>query len=278
MDWDYTLPRDEHADYVWGGQWLSSKEIDDAVQKSPFRINECTEDAFQKYHRTWSNTSEELENVKPFKKHRASVYGLEIEDAFEDYIKQNTHFCIRKAGKYDDHRHRTDYFLGIKNLEIPIDVKALKSVRRNTHQNKYFWIELHRNGWLFGPDSRSSLLAIECFPMSFKSEKGAMDEVARASANVDASADAGANAGANADAKAVSESFSERSLPKFVLVDKIALKEYCKERFKLALSLPPVMNAPQAFLRAYRRKKELYEWTGFVEFQDLLEHCALCRI
>lgn len=244
MDWDYTLSKDEHADYAWGGQWLTSKEIQDAVHKSPLYITDHDMSGFTKYHRTWTNTSEELDNVQSFHQTSASRYGLATECAFEDYVKENTSFAIKSAGRFNDHRYRTDYFLGIDSLEIPLDVKALKSVRHNTHQNKYFWIELHRNGWLFSPDSRSTLLAIECFPMH--------------------------------PGKDAPEGKSEKY--KFVLVDKLALKDFCKERFKEALTLPPVMNAPQALLRAYRRKGEKSEWLGFVEFKDLLEHCALCLI
>jgi hypothetical protein len=116
---------------------------------------------------------------------------------------------------------------------IPLDVKALKSVRDGRQQNKYFWVELHKNGFLFSPESRSTLLAVECF---------------------------------------------KQDSQKFVLLDKSVLKHYIAQVFSPALTQAPVMNAPQAFLRSYRRKGERSEWLGFVDFKECLENCAVSII
>jgi hypothetical protein len=116
---------------------------------------------------------------------------------------------------------------------LPIDVKALKSVRDGRQQNKYFWVELHRNGFLFSPDSRSTLLAVECF---------------------------------------------QQEKDKFIFLDKAALKTYVAKVFAESLKQNPVMNAPQAYLRGYRRKGERSEWLGFVDFKECLEHCAVGKL
>jgi hypothetical protein len=230
MDWDYTLPKDEYADYVWGGQWISIETVLDSVKKSPFFVNTFTAKSLEKYHSVWNNESELLSNLRPFHNTEGSRYGLSVEKNFEEYIKQSSNFSIESAGRYNDHIHRTDYFLTLGETTIPVDVKALKSVRDGRQQNKYFWVELHKNGFLFSPDSRSTILAVECFKQDFQ---------------------------------------------KFVLLDKSALKNYVAEAFRPALKQPPVMNAPQAFLRSYRRKGERSEWLGFVEFKDCLESCAI---
>jgi hypothetical protein len=94
-------------------------------------------------------------------------------------------------------------------------------------------VELHKNGFLFSENSRSTLLAVECF---------------------------------------------QQDKDKFILLNKNAVKLYVEKVFAEALKLPPVMNAPQAFLRGYRRKGERNEWLGFVDFKECLENCAVGKI
>lgn len=233
MDWDYTLPKDEFAEYVWGGQWITPAEVQEAVKKSPCWVDKCTPKNLEKYHRVWKNESEVLGDVRPFHNTEGSRYGLSVEKNFEEYIKASCTFSIESAGRYNDHIHRTDYFLTLGETIIPLDVKALKSVRDGRQQNKYFWVELHKNGFLFSPESRSTLLAVECF---------------------------------------------KQDSQKFVLLDKSVLKHYIAQVFSPALTQAPVMNAPQAFLRSYRRKGERSEWLGFVDFKECLENCAVSII
>jgi hypothetical protein len=61
-------------------------------------------------------------------------------------------------------------------------------------------------------------------------------------------------------------------------LNKSALKTYIEKVFAESLKKNPVMNAPQAFLRGYRRKGERSEWLGFVEFKDCVENCAVGKI
>jgi hypothetical protein len=160
MDWDYTVPRDEFAPYTPGGEWISSEEIDYSCKKSPLFINEVNEE-LRKYHCEWKLQDSKVENIRMFRHHKNTYYGMKMEDEFSSYITQHSEFTLEKTSEYDDHIHRTDFILIWKELKIPIDVKALKCVRNSRHQNKFLWVELHKNGFLFAPDSRSTLIAIE---------------------------------------------------------------------------------------------------------------------
>jgi hypothetical protein len=80
MEWDYTLPRDEFAEYVWGGQWLTQEEVHQAGKKSPYWIDHYTPQNLLPYHRTWKNESEVLANVRPFHNTQGSRYGLNVEN------------------------------------------------------------------------------------------------------------------------------------------------------------------------------------------------------
>jgi hypothetical protein len=235
MDWDYTLPRDMDADYVFGGQWYSTEELNSFAKQSPKFIpfTELTDSSLTAYHREWSDTSGTVLTMRPFHQTSASVYGRGVESMFIDYCKDSplSSFTLTPAGKYDDHVHRTDFFLNRNSLCIPVDLKALKSVRDHRRQNKYFWVELHKNGFLFSPQSRSTLLIVEV-----------------------------------------------QEKQNFIILDKAALKALVEEKFAASLKLPPVMAAPQAFERAYRRKGERQEWLGFLDFRDCLTHCAVSEV
>jgi hypothetical protein len=237
MEWDYTLPRDMDADYVYGGLWYTTEELNAFAQQSPKYIPfpEFSESSLSAYHREWADTSDTELSMRPFHKTSASLYGRGVESMFIDYVKESplASFTLTPAGKFDDHIHRTDFFLKRSSLCVPIDIKALKSVRDHRRQNKYFWVELHKNGFLFSTQSRSTLLIVEV---------------------------------------------NQEKTDKFIILDKAALKALVQEKFEPSLKLPPVMAAPQALERAYRRKGERQEWLGFLDFQDCVKKCAVSLV
>lgn len=235
MEWDCLQPRDYDAEYVYGGQWYTLEEINMFAKQSryiipEFRFNEAN---LKLYHAEWESKSAEIINMRPLRTFNGAKYGVNVELSFEEYIKTSclSDFTIEIAGKYNDYVHRTDFFLKKDSLTIPIDVKALKSVRDHRRQNKYFWVELHSNGFLFSKNSKSTLLVVECI--------------------------------------------EQPQSKKFILLNKNALKELVQEKFKPSLLLPPVISAPQAYLRPYRRNGEKQEWVGFLDFKDVLEQCAV---
>jgi hypothetical protein len=229
MDFNITQ-RDEFAPYTPGGEWITSEEIDVHCEKSP-KFMASISDKLKEYHLEWKSNDIKIEQIRPLHHHKNTFYGVQIEEEFSSYITENSLFKILKTTQYDDHIHRTDCFLLWNELKIPIDIKALKSVRNSRHQNKFFWVELHKSGFLFSPKSRSTLLAVEV----------------------------------------------DYHKKKFVFLDKALLKEYIREKFNGHSALP-VMDAPQAFERVYRRRGEKYEWLSFVKLSECLERSAVFRV
>lgn len=161
MDWDYTVPKDEFAPYTPGGEWLKSEDIDAHCEKSPLFMTKPNQEALQIYHSEWKSETTTVEDIRSLHHHKNTYYGIQVEKDFPTYLKQHSPFSAVKTTQYDDHIHRTDCFLTWDELKIPIDIKAIKCVRNSRHQNKYFWVELHKNGFLFAPKSRSKLIAVE---------------------------------------------------------------------------------------------------------------------
>lgn len=83
--------------------------------------------------------------------------------------------CIKQDLKYEKSSFAQDYYYHYdieiftnddieKNLKI--DIKGLKSLRRNgPKQNKYFFVELNVEGWLFG--GKANYIAIEIYEKKF---------------------------------------------------------------------------------------------------------------
>jgi hypothetical protein len=68
---------------------------------------------------------------------------------------------VQKASIQEDYYDHCDFKIEKFNkTNIKLDVKGLKSLRRNgLKQNKYFFVELHENGWL--KNGKSDYIAIQ---------------------------------------------------------------------------------------------------------------------
>lgn len=74
--------------------------------------------------------------------------GDKVEDSFLNLCKiQN--LKVRRATLYEDYYLHYDVAIEIEGEEILIDIKGLKSLRRNGPlQNEHIFVEIHEEGWL----------------------------------------------------------------------------------------------------------------------------------
>jgi hypothetical protein len=87
---------------------------------------------------------------------------------------------VQASSEYQDKCDRIDYFFHWQGAMIPLDVKALRSIKMYRGlQNRYTWIELHRNGSLFA--GRNTCIALQYAHTKFVLlSKSALQDFARA--------------------------------------------------------------------------------------------------
>jgi hypothetical protein len=82
------------------------------------------------------------------------------------FLLQKYQIDYQKSSLQDDYYHHYDIELFFQNKSCKIDVKGMKSLRRNgLKQNKYFFVELNVEGWLFG--GKADFIAVEMYTQQF---------------------------------------------------------------------------------------------------------------
>lgn len=105
--------------------------------------------------------TKDIRKVPTFKKSwDQKKEGDKTEKLFIDKCKLNN-LNYRCASLQEDYYDHVDVIIENKDKnEIKIDIKGLKSLRRNgPKQNKYFFVELHSEGWLIS--GKSHYIAIQ---------------------------------------------------------------------------------------------------------------------
>ena len=151
---------DDDAPMVSNGEWVSDAVIEQQTHKSTLLGNldsiqgvgpsECTKPKPEYTHAQFQP------NI---------AHGKAAECTFSKLCAKLNLTLVESSLK-EDMCDRIDFFLQWRGVQIPLDVKALRSVKMNRGlQNKYMWLELHASGTLWS--GKSTCIALQYAPERF---------------------------------------------------------------------------------------------------------------
>ena len=150
---------DEDAPMVSNGEWIDNTVIEDKALKSALFGNLASVEGVGPKG-----------GAKPDYKHprfQPNIdHGKAAERVFSKLCAQLPHAVLVESSLGEDMRDRIDCFLQWRGVQIPLDVKALRSVKMNRGlQNKYLLLELHASGTLWS--GKSTCIALQYAPEKF---------------------------------------------------------------------------------------------------------------
>ena len=111
---------------------------------------------FPKVLLNFNTSSVNMHSLKPSVQRKQ---GDKVEESFLNLCKAQN-LIVRKASLYEDYYLHYDVAIKVGDEEIYIDIKGLKSLRRNGPlQNEHLFIEIHEEGWL--KSGKSDYIAFE---------------------------------------------------------------------------------------------------------------------
>ena len=100
---------------------------------------------FPKVLLNFDSSSINMNSLKPSIQRKQ---GDKVEDSFLNLCKAQN-LKVRRASLYEDYYLHYDVAIDINGEEVFIDIKGLKSLRRNGPlQNEHLFVEIHEEGWL----------------------------------------------------------------------------------------------------------------------------------
>jgi hypothetical protein len=152
---------DDDAPMVSNGEWVSDEVIEEETHKSAlFGKLECLQGVGPSLEKS---TKPEYINAA----YQSNIaHGKAAEATFAKLCALVPQVTLHESSLAEDMRDRIDFFLQWHGVQIPLDVKALRSVKMNRGlQNKYMWLELHASGTLW--NGKSTCIALQYAPEKF---------------------------------------------------------------------------------------------------------------
>lgn len=152
---------DDDAPMVSNGEWVSDEVIEEETHKSVLFGNlECLKGVGPQ-----GAQGAKPEYINPAYQSNIA-HGKAAEVTFAKLCALVPQATLRESSLSEDMRDRIDFFLQWHGVQIPLDVKALRSVKMNRGlQNKYMWLELHASGTLW--NGKSTCIALQYAPEKF---------------------------------------------------------------------------------------------------------------
>jgi hypothetical protein len=152
---------DDDAPMVSNGEWISDDSIELETHKSSLYGN---------FLSVQGVGPAEFKEPKPEyinARFQANIaHGKAAELTFSRLCAQLPDASLKESSLGEDMRDRIDFFLQWHGVQIPLDVKALRSVKMNRGlQNRYMWLELHATGTLWS--GKSTCIALQYAPEKF---------------------------------------------------------------------------------------------------------------
>lgn len=145
--------------------WVPINEIRDALQKSPL-LNDL-----ESVHcglKLWKGLEKSREGrtsagIKTVENISCLLRGKDAEAGFQiSFQKKFGSTMFAATTRWDDIKRRIDVLLKVNNIVLAVDVKASKALRwKGKLQNRYVWLELHKQGSLFSGDSSVIAQAVD---------------------------------------------------------------------------------------------------------------------
>jgi hypothetical protein len=166
---------DEDAPMVSIGEWVDDSVIEAISQTS------CLWNKWNVLHSETHGTEEF--STKGKYKHADFQASIDRGNAAEEQFVSNClamGASVRASSEHQDKCDRIDFFLQCHGSLVPLDVKALRSIKMYRGlQNRYMWIELHSNGSLFA--GRNTCIALQYAAKKFVLlSKAALQEFVKA--------------------------------------------------------------------------------------------------
>ncbi len=145
---------DDDAPMVSIGEWVEDSVIESMCASS------CLWNKWSALH---SDVTIDLEQGKKEFKKATFQPSIDRGTAAEKVFISNCEAMgatVHTSSEQQDKCERIDFFLQWQGALVPLDVKALRSIKMcRGLQNKYMWIELHANGSLFA--GKSTCIALQ---------------------------------------------------------------------------------------------------------------------
>jgi hypothetical protein len=153
---DFSGEVDDYAPQYESKAWIDDEEIEQRALKSPY-WNKLEQVHFPMPERSFA-PKRELDASRC----QSIQRGKDAEKVFVDLASKQ--WVVHNTSLQEDKVGHIDYYLQKDELQIPLDVKALRCITRNRGlQNKYMWVELHKYGFLFGGQSTCIALQYSSF-------------------------------------------------------------------------------------------------------------------